>query len=142
MLSGPVRCGTHGGLVLAVRDPLESLDTSHAFHSALLDPVLDEFESYASGFDYSSPQLALVCNRTGEVMKRRTSPDAQYWRRHARQPVRFAESVALRRPGVRGADGVGPQPILTAAAMRTWPDDAPTPRPSHHCAATPTRIAA
>src|SRR6202035_1848970 len=32
------------------------LDTSHAFHSALLDPILDEFESYANRFDFSPPQ--------------------------------------------------------------------------------------
>ncbi len=41
------------------------LDTSHAFHSELLEPVLDEFESYAAGFEFAVPTLPLVCNRTG-----------------------------------------------------------------------------
>ena len=36
------------------------LDTSHAFHSALLDPILDEFESYASRFDFGTPQRILM----------------------------------------------------------------------------------
>ena len=104
------------------------LDTSHAFHSALLDPVLDEFESFAARFEYLPPQVALVCNRTGAVLPRRIGIDAQYWRRHARQPVRFADSVQT----LAGLDcglliELGPQPILTAAAVRSWPDATSTP---------------
>ena len=111
----------------------EWLNTSHAFHSTLLDPVLDEFESYADGFEYSSPQLTLICNRTGEAVTRRTRFDGQYWRRHARQPVRFADSVStLANLGCTALMELGPQPILTAAALRAWPDAA---------AATPHGIA-
>ena len=100
----------------------EWLQTSHAFHSALLDPVLDEFESYAGKVEYSPPQLAFVCNRTGEVLTRHSVLDARYWRRHARQPVRFADSVAtLADLGCAVLMELGPQPILAAAAMRAWP---------------------
>ncbi len=106
----------------------EYLDTSHAFHCALLDPVLGKFELYASRFDYAPPQLALICNRTGEVLTRRTRLDAQYWRRHARQPVRFAESIStLVNLGCTVLMEIGPQPTLTAGAMRIWPDTAPIP---------------
>uniref|UniRef100_UPI003F9DB70F type I polyketide synthase n=1 Tax=Mycobacterium sp. TaxID=1785 RepID=UPI003F9DB70F len=69
------------------------LDTSHAFHSALLDPILDEFESYANRFNFSPPQRILVCNRTGAALGRSVKLDGSYWRRHARQPVEFAKSV-------------------------------------------------
>ena len=101
----------------------EWLDTSHAFHSALLDPVLDEFESYASGFEFGSPQRTLVCNRTGVAVGRQASMDAAYWRRHARQPVEFAKSVrSLAELGCTLLLEVGPQPVLTAAALRAWPD--------------------
>lgn len=104
------------------------LDTSHAFHSALLDPVLDEFESYASRFVYSPPKLTLVCNRSGDVLTQRSRVDAPYWRRHARQPVQFSDSVrTLADLGCTVLMELGPQPILTAAAMRTWPDAAATP---------------
>lgn len=107
----------------------EWLDTSHAFHSALLDPVLDEFESYAGRFEFSSPQLAFVCNRTGEVLTRQTRIDAQYWRRHARQPVRFCDSVGtLASLGCTVLMELGPQPVLSAAAMRIWPDTTPAPQ--------------
>ena len=60
------------------------LETSHAFHSELLDPVLDEFESFAEQFEYAVPTLPLVCNRTGAVLTTETPLDAHYWRRHSR----------------------------------------------------------
>lgn len=105
------------------------LDTSHAFHSALLDPALDEFESYASRFEYRSPQRLLVCNRTGAALGRTVKLDARYWRRHARQPIEFAKSVAtLADLGCAALLEVGPQPVLTAAALRVWPDPATAPR--------------
>src|SRR6478672_2794421 len=51
------------------------LETSHAFHSALLDPILDGFESYADRFNYSAPQRILVCNRTGAALGRSVKLD-------------------------------------------------------------------
>jgi acyl transferase domain-containing protein/NADPH:quinone reductase-like Zn-dependent oxidoreductase len=105
------------------------LETSHAFHSALLDPVLDEFESYASQFNFSPPQRILVCNRTGVALGSNVKPDGPYWRRHARQPVEFAKSVrTLADLGCTMLLEVGPQPVLTAAALRAWPDPATVPR--------------
>jgi acyl transferase domain-containing protein/acyl carrier protein len=105
------------------------LETSHAFHSALLDPILDEFESYADQFNYSSPQRVLVCNRTGSGIGRSQKLDGNYWRRHARQPVEFAKSVrTLADLGCKVLLEIGPQPVLTAAALRAWPDPATTPR--------------
>lgn len=105
------------------------LDTSHAFHSALLDPILDEFESYADRFNFTSPQRILVCNRTGTALGRSVKLDGKYWRRHARQPVEFAKSVrTLADLGCKVLLEVGPQPVLTAAALRAWPDPGTAPR--------------
>ena len=105
------------------------LDTSHAFHSALLDPALEEFESYANGFDFAAPQRILVCNRTGAALGRSARLDGAYWRRHARQPVEFAKGVAtLAELGCALLLEVGPQPVLTAAALRAWPDPATAPK--------------
>ncbi|WP_421844330.1 type I polyketide synthase [Mycobacterium sp.] len=101
------------------------LDTSHAFHSALLDPALDAFESYADRFEFGSPQRILICNRTGAALGRNARLDGAYWRRHARQPVQFAKGVAtLAELGCALLLEVGPQPVLTAAALRAWPDPA------------------
>ncbi len=105
------------------------LDTSHAFHSSLLDPALEAFESYAGSFEFASPQRILVCNRTGATLGRSAKLDAGYWRRHARQPVEFAKSVAtLAELGCSLLLEVGPQPVLTAAALRAWPDQANAPK--------------
>ena len=104
------------------------LETSHAFHSELLDPVLDEFESYAGQFGYAVPALPLVCNRTGTVLTAETPIDGQYWRRHSRQPVQFTESVrTVAGLGATVLMEIGPQPILTAAALQSWPESSPTP---------------
>ena len=105
------------------------LETSHAFHSELLDPVLDEFETFAEQFTYAVPTLPLVCNRTGAVLSGEAPIDAQYWRRHSRQPVQFTESVrTVAGLGCSVLMEIGPQPILTAAALQIWPETSATPR--------------
>ncbi|CRZ16896.1 type I polyketide synthase [Mycolicibacterium neworleansense] len=105
------------------------LETSHAFHSELLDPVLDEFESYAAQFQFAKPTMPLVCNRTGTVLTAQTALDAQYWRRHSRQPVQFAESVrTVAALGCSILMEIGPQPVLTGAAVQVWPEHLAAPR--------------
>ncbi|MDV3126102.1 SDR family NAD(P)-dependent oxidoreductase [Mycobacterium sp. 21AC1] len=105
------------------------LDTSHAFHSELLDPVLDEFEAYAAQLHYATPTLPLVCNRTGAVLTAQTPLDAGYWRRHSRQPVQFAESVrTVAALGCSVLMEIGPQPVLTGAAVQVWPEHLAAPR--------------
>ncbi len=105
------------------------LDTSHAFHSALLDPALDEFEAIANTFTFAAPQRILLCNRTGAALGRTAKLDGAYWRRHARQPVQFATCVAtLAELGATLLLEVGPQPVLTATALRAWPDAANPPK--------------
>ena len=130
VLSGPAQdleAAVAGLMADGVR--CDWLETSHAFHSVLLDPVLDEFESYASRFDFGPPQRTLVCNRTGAALGRQAKLDGPYWRRHARQPVEFAKSVhTLADLGCTMLLEVGPQPVLTAVALRAWPDTAPGPR--------------
>ncbi|WP_328350165.1 SDR family NAD(P)-dependent oxidoreductase [Mycobacterium sp. NBC_00419] len=104
------------------------LETSHAFHSELLEPVLDEFEAFAGQFHFDAPTLPLVCNRTGMVLNAQTPLDAQYWRRHSRQPVQFTESVrTVAALGCSVLMEIGPQPILTAAALQSWPESSATP---------------
>ncbi len=105
------------------------LQTSHAFHSELLDPVLDEFESYAAQLRFAAPTLPLVCNATGAVLTSHTPLDAQYWRRHSRQPVQFAESVrTVAALGCSVLMEIGPQPVLTGAAVQVWPEHLAAPR--------------
>ena len=70
-----------------------------------------------------------MCNRTGGAVARNVILDSHYWRRHARQPVDFAKGVrTLAELDCSMLLEVGPQPVLTAAAMRAWPDPATAPR--------------
>ena len=66
------------------------LRVSHAFHSARMDPVLDDLGSVAAGLEHAPPSVAWVGALTGELI---TRPEAGYWVDQARQPVRFADAV-------------------------------------------------
>ena len=82
-----------------------------------------------SGFNFSPPQRILIDNRTGAALGRSVKLDGAYWRRHARQPVEFAKSVrTLADLSCKVLLEIGPQPVLTAAALRAWPDPATAPR--------------
>jgi acyl transferase domain-containing protein/thioesterase domain-containing protein/acyl carrier protein len=67
------------------------LNVSHAFHSPLMEEMLDEFERFAARFEYASPQIPLAANLTGQLMT--TAPTAQYWRDHLRNTVQFAAGM-------------------------------------------------
>ncbi len=70
-----------------------------------------------------------MCNRTGAALGKSAKLDGAYWRRHARQPVEFAKSVrTLADLKCTMLLEVGPQPVLTASALRAWPDPATAPR--------------
>nr|WP_228038135.1 type I polyketide synthase [Nodosilinea sp. LEGE 06152] len=95
------------------------LQVSHAFHSALMDPILNVFEQSAQGINFHAPTLPLVSNLTGEFVGPDLPMDARYWRRHARQPVRFADAIAtLHAAGHTLFLEVGPHPVLSAMGKR------------------------
>ena len=93
------------------------LAVSHAFHSALVDPMLDEFERKLVGLNYNRPNCTVVSNVTGAVLGDDMPMDAAYWRRHAREGVRFADSIATARGlGVDAFVEIGPAPVLITMA--------------------------
>jgi acyl transferase domain-containing protein len=93
----------------------KTLDVSHAFHSHLLDPMLDALERRAAAIQHVSPRIPLVSNLTGTVFAGGAGPDSRYWRIHAREPVRFAASLeALQKTGVTALLEIGPHPTLLA----------------------------
>lgn len=99
-----------------------TLEVSHAFHSPLLEPMLDAFERRAAGVAMQMPRLQLISNLTGQAFAAGVGPDARYWRRHAREPVRFAACIeALGAAGVTALVEVGPHPTLLALAARAAP---------------------
>jgi acyl transferase domain-containing protein/non-ribosomal peptide synthetase component F len=95
-----------------------ALQVSHGFHSPLMDGVLDELETLVSDVDLREPRLPLVSNLTGRVSG--DVATAAYWRRHAREPVYFAECVkAAAALGVRAFVELGPRPVLLGMGART-----------------------
>ena len=100
------------------------LDVSHAFHSVLMDPMLEDFAAVAQDIPYAPPDVALVTNVTGQLVAAGGAPaggptEPQYWVRHVRQAVRFAAgAAALEAHGCDLALEVGPHPVLTALVRR------------------------
>ncbi|NET35007.1 MAG: alpha/beta fold hydrolase [Cyanothece sp. SIO1E1] len=113
------------------------LQVSHAFHSPLMEPILDEFEEIAQQIKFSAPCLPLVANLTGQLVQPKTSPesspatspatslDANYWRRHMRAAVQFSASVeTLYQQGYELFIEIGPNPVLAGMGRRCVPSGA------------------
>ena len=69
------------------------LHTSHAFHSRMLDPVLEEFGRMVARFTLSPPQRPYVSNLTGDWIQPHEATDPRYWVRHMREAVQFGAGV-------------------------------------------------
>jgi amino acid adenylation domain-containing protein len=95
------------------------LQTSHAFHSAAMDPLLEPFQDLLRGLRLQAPRIPFVSNLTGTWIQASEATDPAYWARHLRQPVRFAEGLGelLREPG-RILLEVGPGRTLSSLARR------------------------
>lgn len=101
----------------------ERLTVSHAFHSPLMDPMLDAFGRLAATVSYGEPRIAMASDLTGGLLQPGTV-SADYWREHARQPVRFAAALeALYARGCRLFVELGPRPVLSGMGRRFIADD-------------------
>ncbi|MEV4121679.1 beta-ketoacyl synthase N-terminal-like domain-containing protein [Micromonospora sp. NPDC049645] len=130
-VNGPELCvlaGTDDEIAAAERllaeqhVPVRPLATSHAFHTALMDPILDEFAAVVAGISRNAPRRPFASNVTGRLITAEQATSADYWVTHLRQPVRFADGLS----GLLGAaDGpqvlveAGPGSALTAMAQLT-----------------------
>ncbi len=91
------------------------LRVGHAFHSPHLDPVLDDLRAVAAGLDLRPPALPVVSTLTGAVLTAEQACSPEYWARHARGTVRFADAVGrLRALGTTTFLEIGPDAVLTA----------------------------
>jgi acyl transferase domain-containing protein len=99
------------------------LNTSNAFHSAVMEPILDKFEKIASGITYGEPFTPLVLNRTAKICDASSIPDAAYWRDHLRNAVLYSDSIeTLHAAGYKLFVEVGPSPVLIGMARRIVDD--------------------
>jgi len=103
----------------------QPLNVSHAFHSPLMEPILDNFESTANQLQYYTPKIRLISNLTGETVKDNEILGADFWRNHIRQPVRFLSGVkALAEQEFTIFLEIGPNPTLLGMARRCIPEKA------------------
>ena len=108
---------------------VERLNTSHAFHSELMDPILDQLEAALDGIALSGPAVPLVSNVTGRTLADDEVLDGAYWRRQAREPVAFRAGVtALAEAGVNVVVETGPRAVL-GPLVEFWLGRSPTRPP-------------
>ena len=101
------------------------LRKSPAYHSAMVEPALDDLEAALSDVSFSPPAIAFVSNLTGRVVAADETLDAAYWRRQAREPVAFRACVeTLAGLGVDAIVEIGPHAVLGPMASLAWPEAA------------------
>ncbi len=109
------------------------LRRSPAYHSALVDPALDDLEAAVAEIAPAppAPSVPLVSNVTGRRIEPDEPMDAAYWRRHAREPVAFRACVeTLAEMEVDAVVEIGPHAVLGPVVSMTWPESAPAGAPA------------
>lgn len=97
------------------------LHTSHAFHSRMMDPVIDRFAAAFEGITLSAPAIPILSTVTGEWLTEKETTDPLYWAKHLREPVRFHRSVVTlgaEKPEQLFVE-VGPGQTLTGLARQS-----------------------
>ena len=108
---------------------VQRLNTTRAFHSALVEPALDTLEAALDNVAISPPCIDVISNLTGRVVEPGTTLDGAYWRLHARERVSFGGAVrTLADLGVDLVIEIGPRSLLAPLAVSAWPDSTPPPR--------------
>jgi len=95
------------------------LETSHAFHSASMEPTIDPFREALSKVELSSPSIPFISNVSGRFITDEEAKDPNYWAKHIRCPVRFTQGVDTLKEQ-KGAVWVevGPGSALTSLLKR------------------------
>lgn len=103
---------------------IRRLQVSHAFHSPHMDPVLDEFHDLAATVTCTPPTIPIISTLTGTPASVEQLTSADYWTRHIRQPVRFADAITtLHAQGASTYLEFGPHPTLSTLVTDTLPSD-------------------
>lgn len=102
----------------------KTLEVSHAFHSPLMEPMLDEFREKLGEVEFNRPRVDFVSNVTG-VIETASPSHADYWVNHVLAPVRFMDgmnSLAAHEAAIFLE--LGPAPILSGMSRHVLSDEA------------------
>jgi phthiocerol/phenolphthiocerol synthesis type-I polyketide synthase E len=100
---------------------VQPLRTSHAFHSAMMGPAVEEFAAYLTGVELREPRIPLLSNVTGDWLRPEEATDPRYWAGQLRAPVRFGPCAQGLLAAHRVILEVGPGTTL-ATLVRQQPD--------------------
>ncbi len=73
--------------------PNKLLNTSHAFHSHLMEPALKQLEMVLDGMNLQAPQIDIISTVSGQVLSKKQATDPKYWSQHLLATVRFSEAM-------------------------------------------------
>jgi polyketide synthase 12/myxalamid-type polyketide synthase MxaB len=110
---------------------VQSLTVSHAFHSPLMEPILDSFGQAVASVNLRPARIPLVSNAAGAAAGAEIA-EAAYWQKHIREAVHFSAGVeTLAHMGADVFLEIGPQPVLLGMARAIHSgSDAPAALPS------------
>ena len=138
----PVSVAADNGMHQVISGPAEAVDSllerfesekvwvrrlrkSPAYHSALVEPALDDLEAVVDAIDAGAPQVTYVSSMTGQAWEPDSRLDGRYWRRQARAPVAFRACVeTLAALGVDAVIEIGPDAVLGPTVATAWPQGA------------------
>ena len=99
------------------------LAVSHAFHSPLIDPILEQLRVVAHGVRYQPPTIPIISTVTGQLASTEQLCSPEYWVDQARQTVRFADAItAVHHQPVSVLLELGPDATLSAMAQHSLGD--------------------
>ena len=95
------------------------LQTSHAFHSKMMEPLYEAMVQLGSQLELSAPQLPYLSNVSGGWLGAEEATDPTYWGRHLCQPVLFGQAVEelMKEPGTIFLE-VGPGQTLSSLVLQ------------------------
>ncbi|NJM17636.1 MAG: acyltransferase domain-containing protein [Richelia sp. SM1_7_0] len=70
------------------------LHTSHAFHSQMMEPIVETFTQLLQKVKLNPPEIPFISNVSGTWITKSEATNANYWAKHLRQPVRFCQGIA------------------------------------------------
>ncbi len=131
VLAGPIAAiEAAAGLLLAAGIGCRRLETTHAYHSRMLEPAAAALTEWvAANITTHAPAIPYLSNVTGEPVTEKLVADPGYWARHMCEPVEFGAGLAqVLRSGDRALIEIGPGQSLGALA-RAHPDCPPAQWP-------------